>query len=51
MSAPRPEVALHLPPEHGGEIDLVSDEGKGLTFTIRLPLRERRARMLSAGGE
>ncbi|MEQ1861707.1 MAG: ATP-binding protein [Chthoniobacteraceae bacterium] len=32
--------------EHGGEIDLVSDEGKGLTFTIRLPLRDRRARML-----
>ncbi len=39
--------------EHGGEIDLVSDEGKGLTFTIRLPLRDRRARMLppSTSGE
>jgi len=34
--------------EHGGEIDLVSDEGKGLVFTIRLPLRERRARLLAA---
>lgn len=32
--------------EHGGEIDLASNEGKGLTFTIRLPLRDRRARML-----
>ncbi len=37
--------------EHGGEIDLVSGEGKGLTFTIRLPLRERRARMLTGGGK
>lgn len=35
--------------EHGGEIDLASDEGKGLRFTIRLPLRERRARMLPGG--
>ncbi len=35
--------------EHGGEIDLVSDAGKGLTFTIRLPLREHRARMLTSG--
>jgi PAS domain S-box-containing protein len=32
--------------EHGGEIDLTSDEGKGLIFTIRLPIRDRRARML-----
>jgi PAS domain S-box-containing protein len=35
--------------EHGGEIDLVSDEGKGLTLTIRFPLREHRARMLGSG--
>ncbi len=35
--------------EHGGEIDLVSAEGKGLTFTIRLPLRDQRARMLTSG--
>ena len=32
--------------EHGGEIDLVSDEGRGLTLTIRLPIGQRRARML-----
>ena len=35
--------------EHGGEIDLASDEGKGLTLTIRLPLRNQRLRMLEAG--
>ncbi|MEO8351842.1 MAG: ATP-binding protein [Chthoniobacteraceae bacterium] len=35
--------------EHGGEIDLVSDEGKGLTLTIRLPLRDRGARLLRGG--
>jgi signal transduction histidine kinase len=32
--------------EHGGEIDLVSDQGKGLTLTIRLPMANRMARML-----
>ncbi len=35
--------------EHGGEIDLASDQGKGLTLTIRLPLRNQAARMLEAG--
>jgi signal transduction histidine kinase len=35
--------------EHGGEIDLASDQGKGLTLTIRLPLRNQVARMLEAG--
>ena len=35
--------------EHGGEIELISDEGKGLTLTIRLPLHEKRLRMLGAG--
>ncbi len=35
--------------EHGGEIDLASDQGKSLTLTIRLPLRNQVARMLEAG--
>ena len=37
--------------EHGGEIDLASDQGKGLTLTIRLPLQNRMARMLGPGSE
>lgn len=32
---------------HGGEIDIVNHEGKGLTLTIRLPLKHRRVRMLT----
>ena len=35
--------------EHGGELAIESTEGKGLTLTIRLPLREQRVRMLEAG--
>lgn len=35
--------------EHGGEIDLVNNQGRGLQLTIRLPLRDRRLRMLSEG--
>ncbi len=35
--------------EHGGEMELVSNEGQGLTLTLRLPLRDRRARMLPGG--
>jgi two-component system, sporulation sensor kinase E len=37
--------------EHGGEIELRSDTGRGLTVTIRLPHGDRRARMLGFGGE
>ena len=32
--------------EHGGEIDIVNNEGRGISLTIRLPLRERRVRLL-----
>jgi two-component system, sporulation sensor kinase E len=32
--------------EHGGELAIESSEGKGLTLTIRLPLLDRRVRML-----
>lgn len=32
--------------EHGGEMALISDEGRGLTVEIRLPLHDRRIRLL-----
>ena len=32
--------------EHGGELSIESSEGKGLTLIIRLPLLDRRVRML-----
>lgn len=35
--------------EHGGELSIESDEGKGLTLKIRLPHTDRRVRMLEAG--
>ena len=35
--------------EHGGELAIESNEGKGLTLTIRLPYRDQRIRMLEAG--
>jgi two-component system, sporulation sensor kinase E len=35
--------------EHGGELAIESSEGKGLTLTIRLPLTDKRIRMLEAG--
>ena len=35
--------------EHGGEMAIESSEGKGVTLTIRLPLRDQRVRMLEAG--
>ena len=36
--------------EHGGELSIESNEGKGLTLTIRLPYVDKRVRMLEAGG-
>lgn len=35
--------------EHGGELAIESSESKGLKLTIRLPLADRRVRMLEAG--
>lgn len=35
--------------EHGGELSLESTQGRGLTVSIRLPLLDRRVRMLPAG--
>lgn len=35
--------------EHGGEMGIVNDEGRGISLTIRLPLRDRRVRMLESG--
>jgi signal transduction histidine kinase len=35
--------------EHGGELSIESTQGKGLTLTIRLPLLDKRVRMLEAG--
>lgn len=32
--------------EHGGEIDIVNNQGRGISLTIRLPVRDRRVRML-----
>src|SRR5438874_2035475 len=34
---------------HGGELAIESNEGKGLTLTIRLPYLDKRVRMLEAG--
>jgi signal transduction histidine kinase len=35
--------------EHGGELSIESNQGKGLTLTIRLPFIDKRIRMLEAG--
>jgi two-component system, sporulation sensor kinase E len=37
--------------EHGGEMAIESNEGKGLTLTIRLPYLDKRVRMLEAGSQ
>jgi len=36
---------------HGGELGIESVQGAGTVFTVRLPLRERRLRLLQAGPE
>ena len=37
--------------EHGGEIELLNDSGKGLAITMKLPLSDQRVRMLAAPAE
>jgi len=37
--------------EHGGELALKSSKGKGLTLTVRLPILDRRVRMLPEKAE
>ncbi len=37
--------------EHGGEIELVSNEGQGLTLTIRLPIHGQSIRLLAGSAE
>jgi signal transduction histidine kinase len=37
--------------EHGGELAIESNEGRGLTLTLRLPYLDKRVRMLEAGTE
>jgi len=39
-------VVRRIVREHGGGIAIESDEGRGLTVTVRLPLRERRVELL-----
>jgi signal transduction histidine kinase len=37
--------------EHGGEMAIESNEGKGLTLTVRLPFMDKRVRMLEQGDQ
>jgi len=37
--------------EHGGELAIQSNQGSGLTVTIRLPYIDKRVRMLEAGNQ
>lgn len=37
--------------EHGGELEIVNDEGRGVTLTVRLPRRDRMVRLLPPAAE
>lgn len=41
-------IVQRIVQDHGGQIDVHSESGKGTTFTIMLPLDERRVRLLKA---
>lgn len=42
-------VVRRIVREHGGELSIQSEEGRGLTLSIRLPYLDKRVRMLEAG--
>jgi len=42
-------VVRRIVQEHGGAIDVDSAVGKGTVFRVRLPVREKRARLLDSG--
>jgi two-component system, sporulation sensor kinase E len=44
-------VVRRIVREHGGDISIESNEGKGLTLTIRLPYLDKRVRMLEQGAD
>ncbi len=44
-------TAREIVRQHGGDIDLISEKGKGSTFMVRLPHRESRATAMSTSTE
>jgi signal transduction histidine kinase len=42
-------IVRRIVQEHGGKIELENNPGKGLSVTLKFPLRDQRVRMLSGG--